>query len=48
MLPINVPTAVSPVFISSDDKEIPDPFPFQTTYGTNVDVALMIGTCINM
>ena len=37
--------SASPVIVisSDDDKEIPDPFPFPTTFGTNVDIGLMTG-----
>ena len=34
-----------PVIILSDaeDKEVPDPFPFPVTYGSDIDAALRIG-----
>lgn len=31
------------ILSSDDDQEIPDPFPFPKTYGTNIDVGLITG-----
>jgi len=42
------PKSVPQIIVIPDDDEmaeIPEPFPFPATYGTNIDVALLTGSC---